>query len=111
YTKSGDTITFNPEISTWYARFFNAANWQPPSDWKTPAAQEHLKALLGDIAPDNVFVWPADYAADLDATENVYRSWVARFITGEASMDQWDTYVNEWRAAGGDRLTEYARSQ
>jgi putative aldouronate transport system substrate-binding protein len=111
YVREGDSIKFNPEISTWYARFFNAANWQPPVDWKTPAAQEHLKALLTDIAPDNLFVWPADYAADLDATENVYRSWVARFITGEASMDQWDQYVQEWNAAGGTRLTEYARTQ
>ena len=35
----------------------------------------------------------ADYAADVDAAENVYRSWVAKFITGEASMDQWDQFV------------------
>jgi putative aldouronate transport system substrate-binding protein len=110
YTRNGDQITYLPPISTWYARFFNAYNWQPPSDWKTPAAQAHLKNLTSGFAPDNVFVWPPDYAADLDATENVYRSWVARFITGEASMDQWDQYVQEWNAAGGQRLTEYARS-
>jgi putative aldouronate transport system substrate-binding protein len=110
YTKSGDTITYTPAISTWYARFFNAANWQPPTDWKTPAAQAHLKNLMEGFTPDNAFVWPADYAADLDATENVYRSWVARFITGEASIDQWDQYVQEWTAAGGQRLTDYART-
>ncbi len=111
YVKDGDTIKFNPEISTWYARFFVAANWQPPVDWKTQAAQDHLKTMLENFSADNVFVWPPDYAADLDATENVYRSWVARFITGEASIDQWDQYVQEWNAAGGTRLTEYARSQ
>jgi putative aldouronate transport system substrate-binding protein len=110
YTRNGDQITYLPPISTWYARFFNAYNWQPPSDWKTPAAQAHLKNLTSGFTPDNVFVWPPDYAADLDATENVYRSWVARFITGEASIDQWDQYVQEWNAAGGQRLTEYARS-
>ena len=51
-----------------------------------------------------------EFAADLDATENVYRSWVYKFISGEASMDQWDQYVTEWQAAGGTRLTDYART-
>jgi putative aldouronate transport system substrate-binding protein len=110
YVKEGDTITFNPEISTWYARFFVAANWQPPVEWKSQAAQDHLKTMLDNFTADNVFVWPPDYAADLDATENVYRSWVAKFITGEASIDQWDQFVEEWNAAGGQRLTEYART-
>jgi putative aldouronate transport system substrate-binding protein len=110
YVKEGDTIKFNDSISTWYARFFNAANWQPPADWKTPAAQAHLANLNSDFTADNAFVWPPEFAADLDATENVYRSWVARFITGEASMDQWDQYVQEWNASGGQRLTEHARS-
>ncbi len=110
YTRSGDTITYEPAISTWYARFFNAANWQPPTDWKTPAAQAHLANLNASFSADNAFVWPPEYAADLDATENVYRSWVARFITGQATMDQWDQYVAEWNAAGGTRLTEYART-
>ena len=25
-------------------------------------------------------------------------------------MDQWDAYVAEWNAAGGERLTDYART-
>ena len=45
----------------------------------------------------------------MDATEQVYRSWVAKFITGEASMDQWDQFVSEFNAAGGERMTEYAK--
>lgn len=110
YTKEGDTITFTDSISTWYARFFASSNWKPPVDWRSEAAQQHLANVLQWFKPDNAFVWPADYAADIDATENVYRSWVARFITGEATMDQWDQYVQEWNAAGGQRLTEYART-
>ena len=55
-------------------------------------------------------MWTADYAADTDATEKVYRSWVAKFITGEATMDQWDQYVSEWNAAGGQHMTDYART-
>jgi putative aldouronate transport system substrate-binding protein len=110
YTKDGDTIKYSDSIATWYARFFVAANWKPPVDWKSEAAQQDLANLSKWFTPDNAFVWPADYAADLDATENVYRSWVAKFITGEANMDQWDQYVSEWKAAGGDKLTEYAKT-
>src|SRR5690606_12744948 len=42
YTKSGDTYTVTDKMSTWYARFFAAANWQPPVQWMSPAAQQSL---------------------------------------------------------------------
>ncbi len=111
YTKSGDTYEITDKMSTWYARFFAAANFVPPVEWKSAAAQESLKNITTWFKPDNAFVWPSDYAADLDATENVYRAWVYKFISGEASMDQWDAFVAEWKAAGGDRLNEYARTK
>jgi putative aldouronate transport system substrate-binding protein len=110
YTKSGDTYAITDKMSTWYARFFAAANFKPPVEWKSEAAQQSLANIQTWFKPDNAFVWPADYAADLDATENVYRSWVYKFISGEAPMDQWDQFVSEWKAAGGDRLNEYART-
>lgn len=110
YTKSGDTYTVTDKMSTWYARFFAAANFTPPVEWKSAAAQQSLANIQQYFKPDNAFVWPADYAADLDATENVYRAWVYKFISGEAPMDQWDQFVTEWKAAGGDRLNEYART-
>jgi len=111
YTKDADgKVTFTDQISTWYARFFNAANWQPPTPMLSDTAQQMLDNLKTDFTPDNAFVWPAEYAADVDAAEQVYRSWVARFITGQASLDQWGDFVAEYNAAGGERLTEYARS-
>jgi putative aldouronate transport system substrate-binding protein len=110
YTKTGDTYAITDKMSTWYARFFAAANFKPPVEWKSEAAQQSLANIQTWFKPDNAFVWPADFAADLDATENVYRSWVYKFISGEAPMDQWDQFVAEWKAAGGDRLNEYART-
>jgi putative aldouronate transport system substrate-binding protein len=110
YTRSGDTYTVTDKISTWYARFFAAANFTPPVEWKSAAAQQSLANIQQYFKADNAFVWPADYAADLDATENVYRAWVYKFISGEAGMDQWDAFVAEWKAAGGDRLNEHART-
>lgn len=102
------SVTFTDQISTWYARFFNAANWTPPTPLLSPTAQVALDNIKADFTADNAFVWPADYAADVDATEQVYRSWVAKFITGEAPMDQWQQFVDEYNAAGGARMAEYA---
>ena len=109
FTREGNTIKFTDKISTWYARFFASANYTPPVDWKSEPAQQSLKNIQTWFKPDNAFVWPAEFAADLDATENVYRAWVFKFVSGQAGMDQWDKYVAEWRAAGGDRLTAQAR--
>ena len=110
YTKDGETIKPTDKLATWYARFLVAANWQPPVQWLSEAAQQSLKTISTDFKPDNAFVWPAEYATDIDATENVYRAWVYKFVSGEAKMDQWDQFVSEWNAAGGEKMTEYART-
>ena len=111
YTKDASgAVTFTDQISTWYARFFNAANWAPPTPLLGSTAQAALDTIKADFTADNAFVWPAEFAADVDATEQVYRAWVAKFITGEASMDQWGDFVAEYNAAGGERMAEYARS-
>jgi putative aldouronate transport system substrate-binding protein len=111
YTKENGAFKTTGKITTWYARFMAASDWVPPVVWQSEAAQQSLATARKYFKPDNAFVWPADYASDLDATENVYRSWVYRFISGQAKMDQWDQFVSEWKAAGGDRLNEYARTQ
>lgn len=110
YTRDGDTYEILPAMSTWYARFMAAGNWQPPVQWLSDPATTSLERINEQFVADNAFVFPAQYAVDLDATENVYRSWMFRFISGEASMDEWDTYIAEWNAAGGENLTDYART-
>lgn len=111
YTRDASgKVTFTDKISTWYARFFNAANWTPPTPYLSEAAQQALQVLKSDFSPDNSFVWPAEFAARVDATEQVYRAWIARFVTGEAKLDQWDQFVSEYNAAGGKEMAEYART-
>ncbi len=111
HNKAADgTITVTPEIATWYARFSYAPSFKPPVEWRSKASLDFLDNVNKYFTADNAFVWPAEYAPDVDAAENVYRSWVAKFITGEAGLDQWDAYVAEWTAAGGQRLTDYART-
>ncbi len=111
YDKAADgTITVKPDMATWYARFSYDPDFKPPVEWRSQASLDFLANVSKWFKPDDSFVWPSDYAADVDAAENVYRSWVAKFITGEATMDQWDAYVKEWNEAGGAKLTDYART-
>jgi putative aldouronate transport system substrate-binding protein len=67
YTRNGDAIEVTDAISTWYARFMAASNWEAPVQWMSEAAAQSLE-------------------------------------------EDWDDFVAEWNAAGGERLTEYARS-
>ena len=112
YTKAADgTVTVTDRIWPPGMR----ASPMRPTGCRRPsgvsqASLDFLASVNKWFTADNSFVWPAEYAADVDATENVYRSWVAKFITGEAGMDQWDAYVAEWNAAGGQTLTDYART-
>jgi putative aldouronate transport system substrate-binding protein len=101
-------LTFTDQISTWYPRFFNSANWAPPTPLLSAAAQAAAETITSSFSADNAFVWPAEFAPDVDATEQVYRSWVAKFVTGEASIDQWDQFVSEYNAAGGAKMAAYA---
>jgi putative aldouronate transport system substrate-binding protein len=110
YTKDGDAIKPTSRMSTWYVRFVAAANWKAPNGLMSDAAKQFLTNISQSYKPDNAFIWPAEYATDLDSAQNVYRAWTYKFISGQAKMDQWDQFASEWKAAGGDRLTEYART-
>jgi len=110
YTKAGNTYKFTDKMATWYARFSQASTWTPPGEWRSQAAIDSLANAQKFFVADNAFVWPADYATDVDQTTAVYRAWVYKFITGQATMDQWQQYVDEYNAAGGAHMTEYART-
>lgn len=112
YTKDGDKITLTPAFPTWYARFISAQPeaWKPPVPLHTEAGEQILEQAAKFYRADNAFVFPFEYAADIDAAESAYRSNVFRFISGERPLDDWDGFVEEWNAAGGTRMTEYART-
>jgi len=112
FTRDGDTIKVTEKLGTWYPRFVsdNPNAWTPPVNLMAPVAQASLDQGVKYFVADNSFVFPADLAVDVDATENFYRTSVFRFISGEMSLDDWDKYVADFNAAGGAKLTEYART-
>lgn len=51
---------------------------------------------------------PADVLTEADPASQMQARWTIDFITGNAPISEFDTFVSEWMAAGGDKLTEVA---
>lgn len=105
-------IELTDKAADWYARF-----WEP-TEVNVPYKLE--KSVLSEVADDsldkvekyyladNSFVIPDDLVTKWDASENVYKEFVADVITGKKKVSQFDKFVKEWEDAGGKEVTEYA---
>ena len=113
YTRNGDVLTATDKLGAWYPRFIiaNPAWYQPPINALTPLAQGSVDQGVRLFQADNTFVWPAELAAAVDGAQTYYRTNVYRFVSGEKSTaTDWDAYVQGWLAAGGQAMTDYART-
>lgn len=113
FTRDGDTLVPTEKLGAWYARFVidNPTYYQPPINALSPIAQASIDQGVALFRPDNSFVWPADLAAAADGAETYYRTSVYRFVSGELSTEtDWQAYVDGWLAAGGQALTDHART-
>ncbi|WP_458792861.1 extracellular solute-binding protein [Yoonia sp. MH D7] len=113
YTRDGDTLTATAEFGAWYPRFIIAdpSEYTPPINALSDLAQGSLDQGVTHFRPDNAFVWPSELAAAVDGAESYYRTAVFRFVSGNLSIeDDWDAYVQGWLDAGGQAMTDYART-
>ena len=113
YTREGDTLIATDEFGAWYPRFIiaNPSAYTPPISALSDLAQASLDQGVTYFRPDNAFVWPSDLAAAVAGAESYYRTAVFRFLSGEWSTESdWDTYVQGWLDAGGQAMTDYART-
>ncbi|WP_431642427.1 extracellular solute-binding protein [Enterobacter mori] len=111
YVRKDDTFTVTPKINAWYPRFIYAANWKPPVEWRSPAMLRYIDNSQRYFAADNAFIFPSTFAAALDSTSSIYNEWAYKFVSGKASFDMWDQYVNAWKSAGGNAMTQYAQEK
>ncbi|CZU78054.1 extracellular solute-binding protein [Enterobacter cloacae] len=111
YVRKDDAITVTPKINAWYPRFIYAANWKPPVEWRSPAMLRYIDNSQRYFAADNAFIFPSTFAAALDSTSSIYNEWAYKFVSGRVSFDMWDQYVNAWKSAGGNAMTQYAQEK
>lgn len=105
-----------PAHSTWYANFFETFNNfdLDAMDEETPywseAALSSSEMTDTYSTMDNAFVIPSEHVVNWDAAETKLAEFTADFVIGNKTESDWDKFVEEWNAAGGQTVTEYANS-
>lgn len=109
-----EEIQLTDQFGEWYARYWEPADQQFPLSIseETPLlsgpAQSSVEMVNSYYEEDNNFTIPEELITQWDAMENLYREYSADIVTGRISIDEFDTFVEEWYAAGGTQLTELA---
>ena len=98
--------------SEWYSRFWEPAEFNPETPVKTPLlsepAAQSAEIVNEFYSEDNSFIIPDEFVANWDAMENLYKEYASDIITGKRPIDDFDQFVEEWKNAGGEQITEYA---
>ncbi|MBS4189741.1 extracellular solute-binding protein [Bacillus sp. FJAT-49705] len=96
----------------WYAKFFEPSDFETEKPLKTPLlsepAMKSQELAKEYYAEDNSFIIPEEYVSKWDAMENLYKEYATDIITGKRPVDDFEKFVKEWNAAGGEELTKYA---
>lgn len=61
----------------------------------------------GNVVTDNYFGAPTDSMAEKNATlQKLQLETFTKIITGSADVDEFDTYVENWKSLGGQQITD-----
>ena len=107
-------IELTDAASNWFAFFFEVPTWKPEMEMTTPllgpSSMNSLTMAEQYYVPDTAVTIPVEYAPQLDAINNLYNEFSADVITGKVSIDEWDNFLNNWYAQGGQEITDYVNS-
>lgn len=105
-------IELTDKSADWYARFWEPRELNITYTLEKPlmsdVAEDSLDKVEQYYVADNAFVIPDELVTKWDASENVYKEFVADVITGKKEISDFDSFVKDWEAAGGKDVTEYA---
>lgn len=112
YNIENNQIVFTDRFPEWWSRIHpttNNFNPEPPlaEPIYSQAAQDSL--TLSDqyyVEDVNVLV-PEELTAQWDAMKLLYDEYSADFVRGVKPLSEFDDFVAEWNAAGGDAFSEY----
>ncbi|TCZ76605.1 extracellular solute-binding protein [Paenibacillus albiflavus] len=108
-------IKLTEKSAEWYARFVDSnVNFKPDKEFdpSTPflsaPAFKSLEMVAAMSTKDNAFIMPAELASKWDACVAVYKEFAANYVIGKKTAADFDKFVQDWNAAGGKDITEYA---
>ncbi|WP_282937584.1 extracellular solute-binding protein [Paenibacillus sp. RC67] len=108
-------IKLTDKFAEWYARFVESTvNFKPDKEFdpSTPylsePATKSLEMMASMSSKDNSFIIPAELATKWDACNALYKEFAANVVTGKKTIADFDKFVQDWNAAGGKEMTEYA---
>lgn len=115
YVVKDGKINFTDKFTAWYPRVFDTIKgFAPTTELAAPIkgpvalkALEENEFYMNDV---NINI-PDQYAAEWDATQNLYKEYSADIITGKKPISAFDEFVTKWNKAGGTKITEYANEQ
>lgn len=116
YTVEDGVYTLLEPHDTWYANFFETfANFDldamsEETPYWSEAALSSRDMTDTYSTMDNAFVIPSEHVVNWDAAQTKLAEFTADFVIGNKTEADWDTFVAEWNAAGGEAVTEYANS-
>ncbi len=115
YTVKDGKYELTAEFSSWYPRFHESvAHFNPPMAESTPYLSEIAKASYKMVQEhstnDNAFLIPDDLVTDWDAATSIYNEFAADMISGKKTAADWDAFVENWKAMGGQAVIDYANT-
>ncbi len=113
YNIKGDEYVLTDKISEWWPRFHESiAVFDTKISTDTPyfsgPALTSLDMVNQYSSFGNAFVLPDEYTTNWDAGEALYAEFAADIISGRKSIDEFDTFVEQWNSLGGVDVTTYA---
>ncbi|UUZ90102.1 extracellular solute-binding protein [Paenibacillus sp. P25] len=115
YQIVNNKIKLTDKFAAWYPHFVESTvNFKPDKEFdpSTPylsePASKSLEMFASMSTKDNSFIIPAELATKWDACTALYKEFAADFVTGKKSGADFDKFVQDWNAAGGKEITDYA---
>ncbi len=111
YNIEDGQIVFTDKFPEWWARIFpSPSNLEPETPLAepvlNPAAQASLDAAFEYYYGDTNVLVPNEMAPQYDAMRALYLEYSTDIITGRRPISDFDTFVTEFNAAGGDAFNE-----
>ena len=107
-------IELTDAAQSWYAFFFEVPTWQPSLPLVTPLlgapAEDSLAMADTYYVADTDVALPSELTPQLDAVTNLYNEFAADVVTGKRPISDWDAFVADWYAMGGQEITDYANN-